>query len=84
MIVTVASVGLLTTTLLTVMPSPNVKTVAGLQCVFWPWTSTVIVVPCGVVFGLTAEISARLGVTVKPAPPTVWPPVVAVTLRPPS
>ena len=43
---TVASVLLLTVTLVTTMPSPKLKLVAPLQWVFDPVTSTQICVPC--------------------------------------
>ena len=66
----VASVSVFTVALVTVMPDPNWKTVDPFQCVFEPVTSTVVVVPCWLVFGVMAEIIARLGVTVKYAPLT--------------
>ena len=49
--VSVASVSLLTTALVTTMPAPREKVVEPFQWVFWPWMSTVRVVPCFAVFG---------------------------------
>jgi len=57
--------------------------------VFWPVTVTVTVAPCGEVFGMMEAISARLGVTEKPAPLTACAiaaasGVCATTLTPPE
>src|SRR5580698_1115801 len=87
--VSVASVSLLTTALVTTIPAPREKVVEAFQWVFWPWMSTVRVVPCFAVLGEIPEISASEGVTEKYAPPTtaaepLTSGVVAMTWLPPS